>query len=72
MNDKISIYDHSSGEIFVKELTNEEQAQRDAESQAWIEAQNQLEVEIAAKKAAAEAKLVALGLDLEDFRALGL
>jgi hypothetical protein len=32
----------------------------------------QVELDKAAKKAAAEAKLVALGLDLDDLRALGL
>ena len=43
--------------------------------QAWIAYQAKVEadkVEAATKKAAAEAKLVALGLDLDDLKALGL
>ena len=52
----------------------------DAPTQAEIDAaieqikadEAQAELDKAAKKAAAEAKLVALGLDLDDLRALGL
>ena len=44
-------------------------------AQAWIDYQAKVETDLAAeqaKKAAAEAKLVALGLTAEDLKALGL
>ena len=44
-------------------------------AQAWIDYQARVETDLAAeqaKKATAEAKLVALGLDLDDLRALGI
>jgi len=57
-------------------LDEEQTEPTEAEIEAgWVAYQAKLEadkLEAAAKKAAAEAKLVALGLDLDDLRALGL
>lgn len=38
MNKNIYIYDHSTGEEVIREMTDQEQAQRDAEVAAAIEA----------------------------------
>ena len=48
------------------------QAEIDAVIEQVKEDDAQVELDKAAKKATAEAKLVALGLDLDDLRALGL
>ena len=48
------------------------QAEIDAAIEQVKADETQAEIDKAAKKAAAEAKLVALGLDLDDFKALGL
>lgn len=72
---KIGIYSHKTGEQIEREMTAEELAQREAEVSAWQAKQNlkaQAEAEAAAKKAAAEAKLAALGLTTDDLKALGL
>ena len=57
-------------------LDEEQTEPTEKEIQAgWVAYQAKVETdkaEAAAKKAAAEAKLVALGLDLDDLRALGL
>jgi hypothetical protein len=71
-NDTIMIHDVSTDEIVVRELTDAEQKLRDAETLAWENAKAQAEAEAAAKKAAAEAKLAALGLTADDLKALGL
>jgi hypothetical protein len=71
-NDTIMIHDVSTDEIVVRELTDAEQQLRDAETLAWENAKAQAEAEAAAKKAAAEAKLAALGLTADDLKALGL
>jgi hypothetical protein len=60
MNDKISIYDYATGEVIVREMTDEEQAQRDAEVaayQAEQQAKEQQEAELRANKIAAYQKL---------------
>ena len=49
MTDKIGIYDHNIGEQIVRDMTAEEQAQRDAEVAAWLAAKQ------AKAQAAAEA-----------------
>lgn len=57
---------------FDQEQTEPTEAEIEA---GWVAYQAKVETdkaEAAAKKAAAEAKLVALGLDLDDLRALGL
>ena len=74
-NDKIQIIDVATEEVIIREMTDEEQAQRNAEIAAWEmeqQAKAQAEAEAATKKAAAEAKLAALGLTADDLKALGL
>jgi len=69
------IHDVATGKIAVIELTDEEQAQRNAEIVAYenTKALQQAEAEARADaKAAAEGKLAALGLTTDDLRALGL
>lgn len=67
-NHNLGIYDHSTGQEIIRELTQEEIAQRDAE----IAVNLAIKAEIAAKRTAAEAKLAALGLTADDLKALGL
>jgi adenylate kinase len=71
----IVIVDAQTNETIEREMNDAEFA----EYQESINRQNELvaareqaTAEAAAKKAAAEAKLVALGLDLDDIKALGL
>lgn len=75
MADLIGIYDHEIGENLVKEMTDEEQAERDREVAEYL-AKEAAKV-VAAKKAAeakevAQTKLTALGLTTDDLKALGL
>ena len=70
MNDKISIYDHLIGETIVREMTDEEQAQRDAEVAAWLAekaAKEQEQAELRANKISAYQKL---GLSETEIEAL--
>lgn len=74
-NDKIFIYDHESGQQIEREMTAEEQAERDLQVATWQTAEAIKKEEMAKaieQKAAAEAKLAALGLTAEDLKALGL
>lgn len=60
MNDKISIYDHLTGETIVREMTDEEQAERNAQVAAYLaekEAKVQAAIQAAAKRQALLAKL---------------
>jgi hypothetical protein len=52
MTNYIGIYDHSTGEEIIKEMTDEEQAERDAQVVAY-------EAELAQRQAQAEAKIEA-------------
>ena len=70
MNDTIQIYNHLTGETIVREMTDQEQAQRDAEAAAYL-------AEKEAKKTAIESawkvKVSAyekLGLTAEEIEAL--
>ena len=72
MNREISIYDHLTGETIVREMTDEEQAQFDAEIAALEATRLVAEAEAKAKKEATETKLAALGLTADDLKALGL
>jgi len=75
MSNNIGIYNHNLGEQIVREMTNDEQAERDAEIATWQtkqQAKADAEAEAASKKAAAQAKLGALGLTADDLKALGL
>lgn len=72
---KISETFAETNQTIVRDMTEEELAQRekDMQEQAQLKAkQEKVEAEAAAKRAAAEAKLTALGLDTDDLRALGL
>ena len=74
-NSLIQIDNGLTGQSVVREMTNEEQEQLEAEIaiyQQQKEIKEQEKAEQAAKKAAAEATLVALGLDADDLKALGL
>lgn len=67
----ITILNVESGEVEEREMTNEELAQYEKD-QADAIAEADLALQAANKKAAAEAKLAALGLDVDDLKALGL
>ncbi len=74
-NDKKQIHDVATGEVIVVELTDEEQTIRDAEVAANLILKKAEAAELKAKakaKEAAQAKLAALGLTVEDLTALGL
>ena len=58
--------------VFIDRKMNDKEFAQYQTDQAEYEARLEAENEVKAKKAAAEAKLVALGLDLDDLRALGL
>ena len=67
----IKIHNAETGEVFEREMTDEELEKLNRvqeESQARAKAQT----EAAVKKAAAEAKLAALGLTPDDLAALGI
>ena len=71
-NDNVYIYDHSTGEEIVREMTDKEQAERNAEiaSNAAKKQAESVEAEaVANAKAEAATKLTALGIDP---KALGL
>ena len=62
---------NADGEVIEREMTSDELAQWEADkaqAEAELEAKNQA----ALAKAAAEAKLAALGLTADDLKALGL
>lgn len=68
---KITVINAETDELFEREMNADELVQKakdDAAHQVFLEA----EAEAAAKKAAAEAKLAALGLTADDLKALGL
>lgn len=65
------IHNAETGEIIEREYNDEEMAQWEIEK-AEADAKKQAELDKAAAKAAAEAKLAALGLTADDLKALGL
>ena len=67
----IKIHNAQTGEVIEREMNAEEQAQWQS-VQDRLAARQEAEVEAAAKKAIAEAKLAALGLTADDLKALGL
>ena len=69
---KFNEQDYSSIEWFKLEGEAPTEAEIDAAIEQVKADEAQAEIDKAAKKATAEAKLVALGLDLDDLRALGL
>ena len=62
MNDSIQIYDHLTGETIVREMTDDEQAQRNAEIAAWK----------AEKKAKEEAEEATWRTKVSAYQKLGL
>ncbi len=68
---KEKIVDIETGEETWRDYTPEQIAEAEAMQQKVIEAAEKLQIE-AEKKAAALAKLSALGLDEDDLKALGL
>jgi phosphopantetheinyl transferase (holo-ACP synthase) len=70
-NNKVTILDLESNEFIERDMTAEEIAQYEKD-QADAQKEMQIKSQAAAKKAAAEAKLAALGLTAEDLKALGL
>jgi hypothetical protein len=74
MTNQIGIYDHATGETIVRDMTEDEQEAHDAEialSIAKKAAEAQAVSDAVAAKEAALSKLAALGLDLDDLKALG-
>jgi len=67
----IKIHNTETGEIIERDMTADELAQWEADKVA-NDAKAQAEAQAAQKKVEAEAKLLALGLNLDDLRALGL
>ena len=70
MTNQIGIYDHNTGENIVRDMTDEEQAQRDAEVEATRIAKEQAELEA---KQLRETKIAAyekLGLTEAEIEAL--
>jgi phosphopantetheinyl transferase (holo-ACP synthase) len=70
-NNKVTFLDLESNEFIERDMTAEEIAQYEKD-QADAQKEMQIKSQAAAKKAAAEAKLAALGLTAEDLKALGL
>jgi len=70
MKDKVSIYDHLTGETIVREMTDEEQAQRDSEVAAYL-ASKEAEVQKAAEaQVQHQALLERLGITAEEAKLL--
>jgi len=65
------VHNVETGEIFERELTAEEIAQQEIDEANFQARQAEFEAKATAK-AAAQAKLSALGLTVEDLQALGL
>jgi hypothetical protein len=71
MSNLITIHNLETNEVIVREMTDKELEQREKDAaEAVIEAERKENAKAA--RAAAEAKLTALGLTLDDLRALGL
>ena len=70
MAESIGIYDHLLGEQIVREMTPEEQDERDAQIAAALEAKAQRQAEAEAKAATKQATLEKLGLTEEEVKAL--
>jgi len=70
MTNQIGIYDHSTGENIVRNMTKQEQAERDAEIAINLEAETALQTEIAAKELAKSALFNRLGITAEEASSL--
>lgn len=71
MSIKVTEFNAATNETIEREATKAEQEQFDKDQAAFAEEKRQL-LELENKKATAIEKLAALGLDVEDLRALGL
>ena len=71
MTPEIGIYDHTTGENLVREMTKDELADYKAGLEATAQAEA-AKAKAEADKAAAQSKLEALGLTADDLKALGL
>jgi hypothetical protein len=70
MTNLIGLYDHTTGENVVREMTPEEQAQREIEAQAWIAAKEQRLAEANELRQTKIAAYEKLGLTAEEIEAL--
>lgn len=70
MSNLIGIYDHSTGENVVRDMTADEQAQRDAEIQAWLIAKENAKLEAEQLRATKISAYEKLGLTPEEIEAL--
>jgi hypothetical protein len=68
---QVKIVNTQTGEEIVRDANAEELAQMEKDAASWA-AELVAKAEAEAKKAAAEAKLAALGLTADDLKALGL
>lgn len=69
-NDNIGIYDHNTGETIIREMTDEEQAQRNAEIEAEKIEKAKKEAEIKELKALKISAYQKLGLTEAEIEAL--
>lgn len=70
MADLIGIYDHLIGEQIVREMTPEEQAQRNGEVNAWLEKEAQVKADAEALRQTKIAAYKKLGLTEAEIEAL--
>ncbi len=70
MTNSIGIYDHNTGENIVREMTSEEQAQRDAEIEAWLTAKENAKLEAEQLRQIKIAAYEKLGLTKAEIEAL--
>jgi hypothetical protein len=70
MTNLIGIYNHNTGENVVREMTPEEQEQREIETQAWIAAKEQRLAEANELRQTKIAAYEKLGLTLDEIEAL--
>ena len=70
MTNLIGIYDHTTGENVVREMTTQEKAQRDAEIQAWLTAKENAKLETEQLRKTKIAAYQKLGLTEVEIEAL--
>ena len=68
--DKIYYYDHSTGEEVIREMTDEEQTQRDAQVAAWLAQEAQAKADAEALRQTKIAAYEKLGLTEAEIEAL--
>jgi|688.fasta_scaffold2686346_1 hypothetical protein len=69
-NNQIGIYDHATGENIIREMTPEEQAERDAEVATELAIQAQAQAEAEAKAQAKAELLERLGITADEAKLL--